>query len=212
MSRKMKGGSVASDAVVELVQPVAFDKLDVQFDNLVGGSKKTKSVQQKGKQQMQKKKKQDGGVCFMCGGRMKHMNEYDSEGIFNLHNKKGGAAPAAAAPAFEVKYDYTASMAKDAHGIQIDRGLDNSTVSLMATESPSSFGGMNKMVQYGNVFGDTNNIPFSYSGGATKKKAVKKPKATKAKTETKKAKPTKPTSSPKKQKPAAKSVKKPTKK
>lgn len=181
MTRKMKGGSVASDAVVELVKPEAFSKLDAQFDNLVGGAKKSaprKSAQSKAPTAKPKAaaKKQKGGICAMCGGHMKHMNDFDDDGLFNLYNKKGGAAPL-----YEVKYDYDASMAKPAHGLAVDRVLDQGTVALMATESPSSLGSMSKMVQYGNVF-DGNNIAFNYSstGGAMKKKVPAAPKAKKS--------------------------------
>lgn len=187
----MKGGSVASDSVVELVTSDTFSKLDAHFDNLVGGAKKTtkntkskktskpktpeKKTTKTVKSVTPKTKKQVGGICAMCGGHMKHMNDFDDDGLFNLYNKKGGAAPL-----FEVQYDYDTSMAKAAHGTPINRLPDQSSIAAMATESPSSFGSMNKMVQYGNVF-EGNNIPFSYSGGKSKKTKVKPKTSTKGK-------------------------------
>ena len=39
----MKGGSVASSGVVDLVSEGAFAKLDTQFDNVVGGGLRKKA-------------------------------------------------------------------------------------------------------------------------------------------------------------------------
>lgn len=184
----MKGGSVASSSVGELVQTPTWEKLDAQFDNQVGGKKKSKkqstktaktnksdSKKTKQEQSQSKKGKQQGGFCPVCGGGMKHINDFDDEGMFNLYNKKGGASPM-----FQMKYDYTDAMMKPLHGEVIQRGLNTDLVSAMATDSPSSLGSMNKTVEFGNVF-DAPKVPFTYSGGAKKKPASKpKKQSTKA--------------------------------
>jgi hypothetical protein len=187
----MKGGSVASDNVVSLVSPGAFEKLDAQFDNQFGGKRKSvksvksvksaKSVKPAAKAKSQGKKESKhlkGGMCQMCGGYMKHMNDFNDEQIASLYNKKGGAN----APLFDIKYDYSTSLHQPAHGASIDRTLNETAINAMASESPSSLGGLQKSVQFGNVFGN-NDLPFAYGGSrpkrATAKKDAAKPKAKK---------------------------------
>jgi len=169
----MKGGSVASSAVEQLVAPKAFENLNVQFDNIVGGAKKsvkkttTKKTEKKTEKKTAQKTKQQGGVCMMCGG-MKHINDFDDEGLFNLYNKKGGSQQ------FTMNYDYSASMLKPLHGAPVDRVLNTDVVGVMANDSSSTLGSMSKTVEFGNVFG-TRAVPFNYSGGSQKtKKQVKK--------------------------------------
>lgn len=162
----MKGGSVASSSVEQLIPVEAFEKLNIQFDNQIGGKKtsKTKTVNKKKEQTPQKdKKKQKGGVCFVCGGSMKHINDFDNEGIFNLYNKKGGAS----SPTFSMKYDYVDSMTKPIHGVSIPRGMNTDVLSVMANDTTSSLGNMTKTVQFGNVV-DIPKIPFNYTGGSKK--------------------------------------------
>ena len=182
----MKGGSIASSSVEQLVPVQAFEKLDLQFDNQVGGKKKAKTSNKKQTtQKQQSKKKQQGGVCFVCGGSMKHINDYDNEGIFNLYNKKGGAN----SPTFSMTYDYMDSISKPVHGAPIPRGLDTSVLSVTANETTSSLGSMNKTIEYGNIL-DAPKIPFNYTGGSKKpvKKTVKPKKTQKPKTAPKKVK------------------------
>lgn len=177
----MKGGSVASSSVEQLIPVEAFEKLNIQFDNQIGGKKKSKSttvksktVNKKKEQTSQKdKKKQKGGVCFVCGGSMKHINDFDNEGIFNLYNKKGGAN----SPTFSMKYDYVDSMSKPVHGISVPRGLNTDVLSVIANDTTSSLGNMTKTVQFGNVV-DIPKIPFNYTGGS-KKQANKTVKSAK---------------------------------
>jgi hypothetical protein len=188
----MKGGSVASSAVEGLVQGTTWTKLDAQFDNQVGGKKKkqAKKTTSKSKKTTTKPKqpKQKGGICPVCvGGKMKHMNDFESEGLFNLYNKKGGASPS-----FPIKYDYSDAMMKPLHGDVINRGLNTDIMSVMASDSPSSLGSMNKTIAFGGVV-DTPKVPFVYTGGS-KKKTTKttKPKTTKtSKPKASKAKPKK---------------------
>lgn len=165
----MKGGSVASDAVVKLVPVDAFKQLDAQFDNAVGGGRHKKTVNKK---KTQKTKK--GGMCPMCGGTsaklMHHINEYDNSGITQLRNKKGGAG----SPLFDIKYDYSSSIMQSPHGAPVDRTLNLEATKLMASESPSVLGDFNKSIQYGNVT-DVANTNFVYGGA--KKTMSKKPKA-----------------------------------
>lgn len=171
----MKGGSVASSAVESLVDAPTWEKLNVQFDNQVGGKKKKTSTkkQDKKKSSKQQEKKstgnkekhskhQKGGMCPMCGGGMKHINDFESEGLFNLYNKKGGANPS-----FSIKYDYSDAMLKPQHGDVINRALNTDIVGVMASESPSTLGSMNKTVEFGNVFGAPK-VPFVYTGGSKK--------------------------------------------
>lgn len=180
----MKGGSVASSAVESLVQAPTWDKLNVQFDNQVGGKKKKaspkKQTEKKQKASKQQDKKpsankqkhsthQSGGFCPMCGGGMKHINDFESEGLFNLYNKKGGANSS-----FPMNYDYSDAMMKPQHGVVINRALNTDIVGVMASESPSTLGGMSKTVEFGNVF-DAPKVPFVYTGGS-KKTAKKAPK------------------------------------
>jgi hypothetical protein len=159
----MKGGSVASDAVVSSVSDGAFAKLNNQFTNLVGG--KTKS-----------KLRRSGGMCMICGGSkqniMKHFDEFDNTGLMRVHNKKGGAS-SSASPLFNMNYDYTSGMYKPAHGVHIDRALNHEATNIMASESASSFGGFNKVAQYGNMT-DLSNGTFVY-GGARVSKPTRKP-------------------------------------
>lgn len=162
----MKGGSIASSSVEQLIPVEAFEKLNIQFDNQIGGKKKSKSTTK------QSKKKQQGGVCFVCGGSMKHINDFDNEGIFNLYNKKGGAN----SPTFSMKYDYLDSMSKPVHGVSIPRGLNTDILSVTANDATSSLGALNKTVAFGNIL-DTPKIPFNYTGGS-KKTAKKQPKKT----------------------------------
>lgn len=163
----MKGGSVASSSVEQLIPVEAFEKLNIQFDNQVGGKKKskTKTATKKKQQSTQKKdkKKQQGGTCFVCGGSMKHINDFDNEGIFNLYNKKGGAN----SPTFSMKYDYIDSMSKPVHGVSIPRGLNTEVLSVMANDTTSSLGSLSKTVEFGNVV-DVPRIPFNYTGGSKK--------------------------------------------
>ena len=155
----MKGGSIASSSVEQLIPVEAFERLNIQFDNQVGGKKKPKSS----KKQQSKK----GGTCFVCGGSMKHINDFDNDGIFNLYNKKGGAS----SPTFSMKYDYVDSMSKPVHGVAIPRGINTDILSVTANDATSSLGSLNKTVAFGNVL-DTPKIPFNYTGGS--KKTVKK--------------------------------------
>lgn len=191
----MKGGSVASSAVESLVQAPTWDKLNAQFDNQVGGKKKgaKKQVQKKEKASKKPTKQQDndkkhnvhkGGFCPLCGGGMKHINDFDNEGLFNLYNKKGGANPS-----FSMKYDYSDAMVKPQHGDFINRGLNTDIVGVMASESPSTLGSMSKTVEFGNVF-DAPKVPFVYSGGSkgTKKQSPKGKKAQDKSQDTKKSK------------------------
>jgi hypothetical protein len=169
----MKGGSVASSSVEQLISVEAFDKLNAQFDNQVGGKKKSSSKEKKTttKQSNKQGKKtnkdnhstKEGGFCPVCGGGMKHINDFDDEGMFNLYNKKGGAS----SPTFSMKYDYVDSMMKPVHGDAIPRGLNTDMISMMANDSASSLGSMNKTVQFGNVF-DSPKVPFNYTGGSKK--------------------------------------------
>lgn len=198
----MKGGSIASQNVTSGLSSDVFARLNSQFDGLfVGGGKKKsqkttakdnakkhggmcpamcggakKKVAPKTDTKKQSNEKKHGGTCTLCGGAkggsaklMKHMNEFNDDGAFNLYNKKGGSAPP-----FEMKYDYDASLAKPAHGAFINRGVDTTQVSLMANETPSSLGSLNKFVQYGNISGSYN-MPFSYGGGVKKTKVASKP-------------------------------------
>ena len=185
----MKGGSIASSSVEQLIPVEAFEKLNIQFDNQIGGKKKSKTNNNKKQSAPKKdKKKQQGGTCFVCGGSMKHINDFDNEGIFNLYNKKGGAN----SPTFSMKYDYIDSMTKPVHGVSIPRGLNTDVLSVMANDTTSSLGNMTKTVEFGNVM-DVPKIPFNYTGGSKKqsKKTVKpakktqKPKSSSKKTKTK---------------------------
>ena len=172
----MKGGSIASSSVEQLIPVETFEKLNIQFDNQVGGKKKPKTEKKKKQSTPKKdKKKQKGGVCFVCGGSMKHINDYDNEGIFNLYNKKGGAS----SPTFSMKYDYVDSMTKPVHGVSIPRGLNTDVLSVMANDTTSSLGSMTKTVEFGNIM-DIPKIPFNYTGGSKKqpKKAVTPAKKT----------------------------------
>lgn len=185
----MKGGSIASSSVEQLVPVQAFEKLDIQFDNQAGGKKKSKTASKKktpAKKTNSKAKKQQGGVCFVCGGAMKHINEYEDDGLFNLYNKKGGAS----APTFSMAYDYVDSMSKPMHGLPVPRGLNTDVMSIGANEVTSSLGSMNKTVAFGNVL-DVPKVPFNYTGGS--KKPVKTAMKTVKKTQ-------KPKTTPKKQK------------
>jgi hypothetical protein len=175
---EMKGGSIASSSVEQLVPVQAFEKLDIQFDNQVGGKKKSKGAAKKkttAKKTNSKAKKQQGGVCFVCGGSMKHINEYDDEGLFNLYNKKGGAN----SPTFPMSYDYIDSISKPVHGLQIPRGLNTDVLSVVANDATSSLGSMNKTVAFGNIL-DVPKVPFNYTGGSKKpvKTAIKPAKKT----------------------------------
>lgn len=173
----MKGGSIASSSVEQLIPVEAFEKLNIQFDNQVGGKKKPKTGNKKKQSGAKKdKNKQQGGVCFVCGGSMKHINDFDNEGIFNLYNKKGGAS----SPTFSMKYDYVDSMTKPVHGVSVPRGLNTDVLSVMANDTTSSLGSMTKTVEFGNVM-DIPKIPFNYTGGSKKqyKKTVKTSKPVK---------------------------------
>ena len=164
----MKGGSVASDAVLKLVPADAFKQLDINFNNAVGGAKKAKKTSDK-------KTTKKGGMCPMCGGSsgklMHHINEFDNSGITQLRNKRGGAAASTAAPLFDIKYDYGTSIMQSPHGAPIDRSLNFEVTKLMSSESPSVLGDFNKSIQYGNVT-DVANTNFVYGGA--KKSAPKK--------------------------------------
>lgn len=163
MSCRIKGGSVASDAVVSSVSDGAFTKLNNQFTNIVGGKKKGKP-------------RPSGGMCMICGGSkqnlMKHFDEFDNTGLRRVHNKKGGASTSAA-PLFNISYDYTPGLYKPPHGLQIDRALNYEATNMMASESASSFGGFNKVAEYGNMT-DLSDGTFVY-GGARKSKSTRKP-------------------------------------
>lgn len=194
----MKGGSIASQNVTSGLNADVFARLNSQFDGLFGGGKKKaqkttskdngkkqggmcpamcggakKKVAPKTDAKKQSNEKKHGGMCTLCGGAkgklMKHMNEFNDDIGLNLYNKKGGSAPP-----FEMKYDYDVSLAKPAHGSFINRGVDTTQVTLMANETPSSLGALNKFVQYGNISGSYN-MPFSYGGGVKKTKVASKP-------------------------------------
>jgi hypothetical protein len=177
----MKGGSSASTAVVDLVKTEAYDHLNTQFDNLVGGAK-GKSQQKTSKSKTPKKtsttskttkgktgKKDEkhehkGGVCMICGGNlMKHMNDFDDKDLQSVFNKKGGAPN----PLFNIKYDITSAFTQPAYGDITSRALDASTMKQMSYESPSSLSTYDKYVQYGNVTG-TPVMKFNYTGGKSK--------------------------------------------
>ena len=187
MSCRFKGGSVASDAVTSSIPQAAFSKLDANFTNLVGGkSKKPKSKKKA------PPKSRSGGMCMVCGGAkqvdMKHFNDLDNSGLKHVHNKKGGADISSSSPLFDIRYDYSQSMAQPAHGLPINRALNYEATNLMATESTSALGGFNKITQYGNMT-DLSNGNFVYGGGRkkTNKSSTKRVK----KTSTEKSKPKK---------------------
>jgi hypothetical protein len=197
MSCRMKGGSVASHAVTSLVTDGAFSKLDGNFTNIVGG-----------RHRKSKQPKRSGGMCMVCGGSkqdsMKHFSDFDNSGLMSVHNKRGGANN----PLFDIRYDYTTSMAQPAHGPAVNRALNFEATNLMAAESISSLGSFNKMPEYGNMT-DMNNGTFVYGGATRKTKAPKKTASTKAKPSTKSTKsPKKPTKTTKTSKPTTKSTRK----
>jgi len=176
----MKGGSSASAAVVDLVKTEAYEHLNTQFDNLVGGAK-GKSQQKTSKSKTPKKtskpkttkpkagKKDEkhehkGGVCMICGGNlMKHMNDFDDKDLQSVYNKKGGSTNAL----YNIKYDITSAFTQPAYGDITSRALDAATMKQMSYESPSSLSAYDKFVQYGNVSG-TPVMKFDYTGGKSK--------------------------------------------
>jgi hypothetical protein len=182
----MKGGSSASTAVVDLVKTEAYEHLNTQFDNLVGGAK-SKSQQKTSKSKTPKKtsttskttkpktikakpgKKDEkhehkGGVCMICGGNlMKHMNDFDDKDLQSVFNKKGGAPSAL----YNIKYDISNAFTQPAYGDITSRALDAATMKQMSYESPSSLSPYEKYVQYGNVSG-TPVMKFNYTGGKSK--------------------------------------------
>lgn len=178
----MKGGSVASEAVVSNVNEATFSKLDKQFDGLFGGAKSSKKPAKKPaskpvKKSPQKPVKTGGSTCKMCGGQLKKLNELEDSLTF-VQNKKGGGNPM-----FQIKYDYASAMQQSAHGTPIDRTINETALSIAASDSISSLGNLQKTVAYGNVFDtsdiNTPDIPFTYNGGKASKvsKAPKTPKA-----------------------------------
>ena len=177
----MKGGSSASTAVVDLVNTEAYEQLNTQFDNLVGGAKR-KSQPKPPKSKTPKKpsttskttktktsKKDEkhehkGGVCMICGGNlMKHMNDFEDKDLQSVYNKKGGAPNAL----YNIKYDITSAFTQPAYGDITSRTLDAATMKQMSYESPSSLSAYDKYVQYGNVSG-TPVMKFNYTGGKSK--------------------------------------------
>lgn len=178
MSCRLRGGSVASDAVVSQVSDGAFSKLDGQFTNLIGGKRRTKKPSKQAKTSTSKKpapKSRKGGMCMICGGStqpyMKHFNDFDNSGLDKVHNKRGGSNP----PMYDIKYDNNYAMAQPPHGPSINRGVNFEATNLMASESVSSLGNLNKIAHYGNIT-DLSDGKFIY-GGASKRKVVpSKPK------------------------------------
>lgn len=179
MSCRLKGGSVASDAVVSQVSDSAFSKLDGHFTNLIGGKRRVKKPVNKPKTSTTSKSSgrkpvpasRKGGMCMICGGspqpEMKHFNEFDNTGLVKIHNKRGGSS----SPLYEVRYDNSMSMASPPHGPSINRGVNFEATNLMATENVSSFGNFNKVAHYGNIT-DLSDGKFIY-GGANKRKEAK---------------------------------------
>jgi hypothetical protein len=173
----MKGGSVASSAVVSNVTEAAFSKLDKQFDGLFGGAKPAKKSVKKPASKPVKKTpktsktsvKTGGSTCKMCGGQLKKLNDME-DSLISVQNKKGGGNPM-----FQIKYDYASAMQQSSHGAPIDRTINETALSIAASDSVSSLGNLQKTVAYGNVF-DTSAIPFTYNGGKASKtqKAKKK--------------------------------------
>ena len=186
----MKGGSLASTAVVDLVKTETYEQLNSHFDNLVGGAKgkgkgkfqktspktpkkasttsKSSKSSKSGKQD--KKHEHKGGVCMICGGNlMKHMNDFDDKDLQSVYNKKGGAPN----PLFNIKYDISSAFTQPVYGENTSRVLDATTMKQMSYENPSSLTPYAKYVHYGNVSG-TPTIKYNYTGGNTKKTVVKK--------------------------------------
>jgi hypothetical protein len=178
----MKGGSVASSAVEGLVKPTTYEHLNSQFDNLVGGAKGKKNSSPKPKSSTKKatekkapskptaktSQSQKGGICMICGGaHMKHINEYNDQGLQKVYNKKGGSNPL-----YTIKYDISTAFTQPAYGDVTSRSVDAATLKHMSYESPSSWTPYSKFVQYGNVTG-TPQMKFEYSGGKASKKDTK---------------------------------------
>jgi hypothetical protein len=188
----MKGGSQASTAVASIVSPQAYEQLNQQFDNLVGGSKKKSKQPKKSSSTTDKPTKpkkpsvpkksskapthtpnknknkhsptMKGGVCMICGGSlMKHMNEYDDSDVQRLYNKKGGANAL-----YNIQYDVSSALVKPAYGEAVPRNLDATTLKHMSYQEPSSWAPFDKYVQYGNVSGSPT-MKFAYSGGKATK-------------------------------------------
>lgn len=159
MSCKMRGGSVASDAVNDTVPAGAFAKLDGYFTNVVGGGRKNA----KGKSSNVR----SGGMCIVCGGAkkegMKHFNDFDNSGLMRVHNKRGGAN----SPLFDIRYDYSSAMSQPAHGPLVNRALNYEATNMMASESTTPLGDFNKLTAYGNLT-DLSEGVFKY-GGARRK-------------------------------------------
>ena len=185
----MKGGSIASASVVDLVKTETYEHLNTNFDNLIGGAKgkgkdksqkktssktpkKGSSTSKSSKKPAKKDVKHEhkGGVCMICGGGlMKHMNDFDDKDLHSVYNKKGGAPNAL----FNIKYDITNAFAQPTYGDNTSRVLDAATMKQLSYESPSSLTPYAKYVQYGNVSG-TPVMKFNYTGGKPKKPVIKK--------------------------------------
>jgi hypothetical protein len=137
----MKGGSVASHAVTSLVTDGAFSKLDGNFTNIVGGRHNKDKFKSN-------PPRRSGGMCMVCGGSkpdsMRHFSDFDNSGLMSVHNKRGGAN----SPLFDIRYDYSTPMLQPAHGPAINRALNFEATNLMAAESISSMGSLNKIPEY----------------------------------------------------------------
>lgn len=178
MSCRMKGGSVASDAVVKTVSDAAFAKLNAQFTNQVGGKTRPRKPTRPAKPAKPTKptKSRKGGMCMICGGSkqqdMKHFNDFDNAGLMRVHNKKGGSNN----PSFDIRYDYGTSMTQSAHGPLVNRALNFEAANMMSSESVTPLGAFNKVPAYGNM-SDVSDGKFIY-GGARRRKATKSTKKT----------------------------------
>jgi hypothetical protein len=172
-SKTKKGGSDASNAVVQLVNPAAFDKLSTNFDNTIqcagcscgagktgkkckcdcgkGGKSKCKTGGSDGiwKTVMKDISEQfaGAGLSQKAGefdiSNFKNINDYESSGV-NITNKKKMGGACDSTPVNLVGLDYSGIKHNSAEGIPFDRNL-SSDVLLTMTDSSINTSGISSM-------------------------------------------------------------------
>ncbi len=195
-----KGGSIASDAVTSVVPQIAFDNLNVMFDNKVGGKKiksSCKSRQCGGDSLSATVNNYDGmlstevmrqpseAVVINKGGSgMRHISSYKSKENYKLNNKVGGvsADPIAIGLQYNAPIQTLSTLAES--GYSRTTPITQSYVLGNTIATPYE-GAMAKTTSYG-TYSDV--LPFAFGGKAKKvtKKPIKKPTKKPVKKPTKK--------------------------
>lgn len=179
-SKSKKGGSLASDAVTELVSSKAFEKMSMNASNVTKSGGKRKSTATGMLCAQCGKKISGGNGCRVAaetpkrggsgGTRMiKNINEYKTASPFKLWNGRGGNPDKPVS--IGLKSDSSITSFDKLQGTMYNRAADATVMKILANEVVTGPIPMNKTAHFGNVTGTPElDTKFAYVTGGKKKK------------------------------------------